>query len=40
VRDPAPALSTVFPAADRHRIERTNARAAFPRLAKIVPAGT
>jgi len=39
VRDPAPALGTVFSTADRHRIERTNARDVFPRLRKIVPAG-
>ena len=39
IEDPAPALSAVFSAADRHRIDRRNAREAFPRLARIVPAG-
>lgn len=37
VRDPAPALSSVFSHAQRHRIERVNARGQFPRLRAHVP---
>ncbi len=37
--DPQPALSAVFTAAERHGIDRRNARAQFPRVARAVPKG-
>lgn len=37
-RDPAPALSEIFTNTERHRIERLNARDAFPSVAAAVPA--
>jgi 6-methylsalicylate decarboxylase len=36
--DPQPALSATFTAADRHAIDRLNARRAFPRVARAVTA--
>jgi predicted TIM-barrel fold metal-dependent hydrolase len=36
--DAQPGLSSVFSNAERHRIDRRNARAQFPRLQRIVRA--